>query len=789
MPRTHARSLDPSPFLVVVLATLLIAATAALPAAEPVGVRLAPSGLDDLGPGWAYEGWLIVDGQPVSTGTFTVDSNGMPSRTDFSAMVSDAAGIGAFVLTIEPAPDPDPAPSHVHLLGGAFSGGHASATIAHPAALGDTFASASGSFILAAPSAGMGGDYRNGIWWLDPSIPAPTLSLPTLPDGWVYEGWVAGPDGPVSTGRFTMVSGADSDGGGLMSGPNATPQFPGQDFVTTPRDLTSGYAAVISIEPEPDNSPGPFTLKPLVAANIMDAGMGVQQPMALNPASFPSLQATLLMPPATATVANLRVNFHGLEDLGPDFVYEGWLIVDGAPVSTGTFTVSGGVPSQSTFTAAVSDLGAVSKFVLTIEPASDPDPAPSHVHLLGGDFVSHAARLSVADGAALGTDFSAATGSYVLAAPSAGMGGDYRNGIWWLDPSVPAPALSLPTLPDGWVYEGWVAGPDGPVSTGRFTMTSGADSDGGSPAAGPNPTPPFPGSDFVNPPFDLTSGYAAVISVEPEPDNSPGPFLLKPLLDPVIDDVGEKILQPMHRNPASLPWGTAIVLDQQMVLAAAATDGANGSKWTSMLDLQNTTPWPMPVRIELLRGGQANPSPMGVDMMLPAWGATHIDDVLPTLFGTMGTGALRLLAPMGALVATSRIANVAGGSSFGQGITAESMANAIPFGHKGRLVGLSSSSNPASGSRTNIGLLNPGATPIDVLLELFRADGSLVGRLAFTLGAFEQGQLNGAFAALGDADVPVGFATITTTTPGARVFGYASVINMLSGDPTWVQVQ
>ena len=45
--------------------------------------------------------------------------------------------------------------------------------------------------------------------------PGPILDLPTLPAGWVYEGWVVGPDGPVTTGRFTMASGADSDGDGI----------------------------------------------------------------------------------------------------------------------------------------------------------------------------------------------------------------------------------------------------------------------------------------------------------------------------------------------------------------------------------------------------------------------------------------------------------------------------------------------------------------------------------------------------------------------------------------------
>ena len=38
------------------------------------------------------------------------------------------------------------------------------------------------------------------------------------------------------------------------------------------------------------------------------------------------------------STAMLTLNLSGLEMLGSEFVYEGWIIVDGNPVSTGTFT-------------------------------------------------------------------------------------------------------------------------------------------------------------------------------------------------------------------------------------------------------------------------------------------------------------------------------------------------------------------------------------------------------------------------------------------------------------------
>ena len=44
---------------------------------------------------------------------------------------------------------------------------------------------------------------------------------------------------------------------------------------------------MISIEPDPDDSAGPSTLKPLLDMNVEDVGPGVLQPMANNAAAFP----------------------------------------------------------------------------------------------------------------------------------------------------------------------------------------------------------------------------------------------------------------------------------------------------------------------------------------------------------------------------------------------------------------------------------------------------------------------------------------------------------------------
>ena len=527
-------------------------------ASESLKIEVSFDGLENLGEGFVYEGWVIENGSPVSAGRFTVDDEGVASSTEFTAEVGSAADVSTYVLTIEPEPDTDPAPTATHVVAGDFSEGSAALTIGHPAALGDDFTTAAGSYILAVPSdTNNVAAYNNGIWFLDPSGPTATLDLAELPDGWAYEGWIVTADGPISTGTFTDVAAADRDEGGPDAGPGDTPGYPGQDFVDPALDLI-GTTAVISIEPSPDNSPAPFRLKPLVDT-VEDTGTGGVLQALTNNIANSNITGTASF--IVTEEAIVQWTLRGLEDLGEDYVYEGWLIDNGSAISAGRFSVdAAGVPSISTFSAQVSAIENVSTFVLTIEPAVGDDPAPAATHILAGDFDGATASITLDHGAALGTAFTDAAGSYILAVPSDTDGvAAYNNGIWYLDPAGPTATLELPELPAGWAYEGWIVGEDGPISTGTFTDVAAADSDAGGPTAGPGATPGYPGQDFVDPAVNLV-GTTAVISVEPSPDNSPAPFTLKPLVDLVEDTGAPGILQEMTNNAANTPiFGTVSI--------------------------------------------------------------------------------------------------------------------------------------------------------------------------------------------------------------------------------------
>jgi len=266
-------------------------------------------------------------------------------------------------------------------------------------------------------------------------------------------------------------------------------------------------------------------------------------------------------------LGNLTLDISGLQQLGDDYEYEGWIIVNGSPISTGRFSGAFLAGSNArSFEVDKTDLQNASKFVITIEPKNDPDPAPSKTKYLVGDFNGNSASLTTK----IVGDFSNAAGSYILATPTNGGNTDEKSGIWFLKlPLPPTVGLTLPELSDGWVYEGWVVVDGKPITTGKFKKVAATDMfDGFSGTmALPNVNGNdgfFPGEDFlVNAPDGVTfpldlSGAKAVITIEPVPDNNEAkPFTLKPLVGSIPVDARDHVNYMLDNKSEGFPTGTA----------------------------------------------------------------------------------------------------------------------------------------------------------------------------------------------------------------------------------------
>lgn len=270
--------------------------------------------------------------------------------------------------------------------------------------------------------------------------------------------------------------------------------------------------------------------------------------------------------------SSLTLELSGVEPLGGGFHYEGWALVPG-PISTGKFQVGAGSQlldlngspiAGNTFDTG-RDLSGATAIVITIEPAGDTDADPTATHYLAGSVSGGIASLRVGHAAALGDDFTGATGSYVLATPTDTDGTNERSGVWFLSLAggSPSQGLQLPVLPAGWQYEGWAVVGGTPLTTGRFLDPAAADL--GAPYSGDESAPPFPGEDYLRNapagltfPTDLANGRA-VLSIEPEPDPSPAPFTLKPLNEAIPAGAQDHVTYGLTNVAGAFPTGAATI--------------------------------------------------------------------------------------------------------------------------------------------------------------------------------------------------------------------------------------
>ena len=291
----------------------------------------------------------------------------------------------------------------------------------------------------------------------------------------------------------------------------------------------------------------------------------------------------------------LRLEFAGLQPLDAGH-YEGWAIFGEEKLSTGKFAVASDGSLRTLANAPIdifspsTDVSGADLIVITIEADGDVDDVPSGIVVLAGALTGNSAAL------AFPTDLTPIAGGYILATPTDDDATNDLSGIWYLDPTGPSAALTLPALADGWVYEGWGVTQGTPLSMGRFSEATGADL--AAPFSGPNAGPPFPGEDFVanlpasiTPPVNLADGSSLVVlSVEPDlagvDPTGAAPFSIKPLIGAVPDGLADHTLTPLDQNLGSLPSGTATVSTPPSVTALPSTgsgglagDGSGLAAW------------------------------------------------------------------------------------------------------------------------------------------------------------------------------------------------------------------
>jgi hypothetical protein len=221
------------------------------------------------------------------------------------------------------------------------------------------------------------------------------------------------------------------------------------------------------------------------------------------------------------------------------------------------------------------------------------------------------------------------------------------------------------------------------------------------------------------------------------------------------------------------------------VPAAAHTSGAGGTVWRTDLEVKARGGEPAAFTVELLEERTANTDPLSATFSLEPGESLRLVDVVDAVFGFGGSGALRLTAVEGEILATSRTYNTNPNGTYGQYIPGFDTEAAAERGHDYVLMQLSSS----AAYRTNVGFVNTTGASLALEIDLFTASADQLGSVPLTLRPYEMRQVPAVFSLVTGAEIEDGYAMVRTSTEGGRFFAYASVVDNLSGDAIFIPAQ
>jgi hypothetical protein len=223
------------------------------------------------------------------------------------------------------------------------------------------------------------------------------------------------------------------------------------------------------------------------------------------------------------------------------------------------------------------------------------------------------------------------------------------------------------------------------------------------------------------------------------------------------------------------------------VPTVAKADGLNGTRFVTDLRIYNPGHTRATVRLDLFASADEAAGPADTRTVDVDQGAHAIyDDVLGSVFGASGTGALRITSDR-YLVVASRVLNdqrPSGHGTTGLPVPALALTDAP---RTGALLMLSNASSgdvaKGLGFRTNIGWFNPLGTPVHVTFRARKNDQTVIGSVDLTLAPYARGQLpvfDQISSTPANERAPANF--FVTYESDAPLFVYAAVVDNATGD-------
>jgi hypothetical protein len=218
-----------------------------------------------------------------------------------------------------------------------------------------------------------------------------------------------------------------------------------------------------------------------------------------------------------------------------------------------------------------------------------------------------------------------------------------------------------------------------------------------------------------------------------------------------------------------------------LVGGMAHTEGESGSQWRSKLVLLNSSGSEAVAALEYVSSAESTP----VDITLLPGEMAAWDDVAVDLFDAEdSSGAVRVDADR-TMVVTARTYNLSGDGTFGQFLPGVAENQTLVTGQTGLLSQLANNDQ----SRTNIGFVNLSDHACRVRITLYDAAGNQVGeQRTLRVSASGWNQDNDIFNKAGAGEHDNAWARAEITTEECSMWGYASVIDQTSNDPTTMPI-
>jgi len=232
-----------------------------------------------------------------------------------------------------------------------------------------------------------------------------------------------------------------------------------------------------------------------------------------------------------------------------------------------------------------------------------------------------------------------------------------------------------------------------------------------------------------------------------------------------------------------------------VIPAAAKVSGFGDTDWRTDLVLTSLTEATIHGVVTLLPRGEENSAPTQLFVQIPQGQSIRYEDVLDSLFAVTGAATLRIQTPLGTTGVSSRTYNVLGqdnaagypaGATFGQYMGPVDSPRWFSFGEDALIPHLSHDPTLIAGNRTNLGLVNTSDHTIDLEVDLFENEGSLLGTVTISLRQWENVQISKVFERVTGDTVSGGYAVVRTTDATGSFIAFGSVVDNTTGDPITV---